>query len=95
MNQIFSVPTSFYGVQAPGDRLTAQAVEKHTTSSSMLNESFPDHQKKKMSHSYSQTSITFSLLLLGRNWSFPDISEASNHFADVVQKNDENVHLVL
>lgn len=93
MNQIFSVPTSFYGVQAPGDRLTAQAVEKHTTSSSMLNEFFPDHQK--MSHSYSQTNITFSLLLLGRNWSFPDISEASTHFADVAQKNDENVHLVL
>lgn len=46
VNQIFLVPTSFYGVQAPGDGLAAQAVEKHATSSSMLKELFPDHQKK-------------------------------------------------
>lgn len=77
VNQIFLVPTSFYGVQAPGDGLAAQAVEKHATSSSMLKELFPDHQKKQMSHSYSQTNVsTFSFSLLGRNWAFPYVSEA-------------------
>lgn len=93
-------PLFFYGVQTPGDELTAQENEKCAVSSVTLKESFfpwaSDHPLSKCPTVVLPWIFQpASILLLGRSWAFTDVAAAKTLFAVVTCKVDESIHLVL